>query len=524
MDNCCSSLIGLPFKLGSLITEEPGFASCVNSTAIELLTNTGCLFSEPKLPLFPVTLEDKIPSFEIPQNGVIIKIESSCNMSKDCDDESCLIVSYAINKEIKGDDPTALVGGPLSSIVDSQLSEPISNDHSDKMMTSNICHGIIKKPESWVSEIVGDLNSVEENGEAVTVREPKRTFSASILEVPQETKMIKQNLPSDFPPRWGSNSICGRRAEMEDSVMALPRFLEIPSRMLSDSALFTSIHKDLTGHFFGVYDGHGGSQVSTYCRERLHLALADEIRVVKENLGVETGECNSKGRWLEVFGKCFRRLDDEVGGFAKGDLNSAYGTPLTPIAPDSVGSTAVVAVVCWTHIVVANCGDSRAVLNRGKEPMPLSVDHRPNSEDECARIEAAGGKVINWDGYRVSGVLAVSRSIGDRYLRPYVISDPEIMIVPRTKEDECLILASDGLWDVIKNEEACHLARKRILLWHKKYGPTLSRGGDHIDPAAQDAADYLSRLAFQRGSRDNISVIVIDLKSHRKFKKKDAKV
>ncbi|KAL6496508.1 hypothetical protein OROGR_029766 [Orobanche gracilis] len=459
MDDC-SSLIGLPFKLGSLITEEPDFAGCVDNTAIELLTNTGCLFSEPK-------------------NGVIIKIESSCDMYKDCGDESSFIFGYAINKEIKGYDPTALVGGLLSGIVDSQLSEPISND----------------------------LISVEENGEAVRVREPKRTFSASILEFPQETKMMKQNLPSDFPPRWGSISICGRRAEMEDSVMALPRFLEIPSRMLSDSALFTSLHKDLTGHFFGVYDGHGGSQVSTYCRERLHLALADEICVVRENMGVESGEPNLKGRWLEIFGKCFRRLDDEVGGFAKGDLNSAYGTPLTPIAPDSVGSTAVVAVVCRTHIVVANCGDSRAVLNRGKRPMPLSVDHRPNSEDECARIEAAGGKVINWDGYRVSGVLAVSRSIGDRYLRPYVISDPEIMIVPRTKEDECLILASDGLWDVVKNEEACDLARKRLLLWHKKNRPTLSRGGDHIDPAAQDAADYLSRLALQRGSRDNISVI-----------------
>ncbi|KAL6496486.1 hypothetical protein OROGR_029744 [Orobanche gracilis] len=475
MDDC-SSLIGLPFKLGSLITEEPGFAGCVDSTSIELLTNTGCLFSETR-------------------NGVIIKIQSSFDIYKDCGDESSFIFSYAINKEIKGYDPTALVGGQLSGIVDSQLSEPISND----------------------------LISVEENGESVRVREPKRTLSASILEFPQETKMIKQNLPSDFPPRWGSNSICGRRAEMEDSVMALPRFLEIPSRMLSDSALFTSLHKDLTGHFFGVYDGHGGSQVSTYCRERLHLALADEIRVVKENTCVESGERNLKGRWLEIFGKCFRRLDDEIGGFAKGDLNSAYDTPLTPIAP--VGSTAVVAVVCRTHIVVANCGDSRAVLNRGKQPMLLSVDHRPNSEDECARIEAAGGKVINWDGYRVSGVLAVSRSIGDRYLRPYVISDPEIMIVPRTKEDECLILASDGLWDVVENEEACDLARKRLLLWHKKNGPTLSReGGDHIDPAAQDAADYISRLALQRGSRDNISVIVIDLKAHRKFKKKDAKV
>lgn len=109
---------------------------------------------------------------------------------------------------------------------------------------------------------------------------------------------------------------------------------------------------------------------------------------------------------------------------------------------------------------------------------------------------------------------------GDGYLEPFVIPDPEIMFVPRTKEDECLILASDGLWDVVKNEEACDLARKRILLWHKKNSPVSSTRGEDIDPAAQDAADYLSKLALQRGSKDNISVIVVDLKAQRKFKKK----
>lgn len=101
------------------------------------------------------------------------------------------------------------------------------------------------------------------------------------------------------------------------------------------------------------------------------------------------------------------------------------------------------------------------------------------------------------------------------------MADPEIMFVSRTKEDECLILASDGLWDVITNEEACDLARKRILLWHKKNGDTLPKErGTGTDPAAQDAADYLSKLAFQRGSADNISVIVVDLKAQRKFKRK----
>ncbi|KAL0426837.1 UNVERIFIED_CONTAM: protein phosphatase 2C 7 [Sesamum latifolium] len=548
-----SPLVALPCKLGNLISDESVFASCVDIAGIELITNRRSLFSEPsmtKLPLVPITLENRNSSSSVQQNGVLLKIESNCDNSKDGEDnilvrkrqsESCLIFGNGINSELKGNDPTALVRGPLAGIRDSPYAtngtnslcigecivletnlEPKPHNQLDK--SNSISHSM-KKSESWVStitsEIGDDLVTVEKTGEAVSMREPKRTFSTSLLEVSEEMKTNKQILHSNYQPLWGVTSICGRRQEMEDAVVALPRFVKIPSQMLSDSPLFSSIHQDLTAHLFGVYDGHGGSQVANYCRERLHLALSEEIDIAKENLHTEIGERNLKDQWLRVFLKCFHRLDNEVGGFPRFDDNIASNPPLPPIAPESVGSTAVVAVVCSTHIIVANCGDSRAVLYRGKVPMPLSVDHKPNREDECARIEAAGGKVINWDGYRVSGVLAVSRSIGDRYLRPYVVADPEIMFVPRTKEDECLILASDGLWDVMTNDEACDLARRRILLWHKKNGATLSkeRGAD-IDPAAQDAAAYLSQLAFQRGSRDNISVIVVDLKAQRKFKKK----
>ncbi|XP_066398849.1 probable protein phosphatase 2C 68 [Miscanthus floridulus] len=79
----------------------------------------------------------------------------------------------------------------------------------------------------------------------------------------------------------------------------------------------------------------------------------------------------------------------------------------------AASSRAVLALVCSSHVIVANYGDSRAVLCRGKQPLALSVDHKPNREDEYARIEAQGGKVINWNGYRVLGVLAMSRSIDD---------------------------------------------------------------------------------------------------------------
>ncbi|PUZ56109.1 hypothetical protein GQ55_5G269600 [Panicum hallii var. hallii] len=338
----------------------------------------------------------------------------------------------------------------------------------------------------------------------------------------------------DCVPLWGYKSICGRRPEMEDAVATVPRFFDVPLWMLTGNAVIDGLDPmtfRLPAHFFGVYDGHGGAQVANYCRERLHVALVEQLgRIQGTVCAANLGDVEFKKQWEKAFVDCFARVDDEVGGKVTrgggdgtGTSDAAVAIVPEPVAPETVGSTAVVAVICSSHIIVSNCGDSRAVLCRGKQPVPLSVDHKPNREDEYARIEAEGGKVIQWNGYRVFGVLAMSRSIGDRYLKPWIIPVPEVTIVPRAKDDECLVLASDGLWDVMSNEEVCDVARKRILLWHKKNGTSSSsapRVGDSADPAAQAAAECLSKLALQKGSKDNITVVVVDLKAQRKFKSK----
>ena len=80
------------------------------------------------------------------------------------------------------------------------------------------------------------------------------------------------------------------------------------------------------------------------------------------------------------------------------------------------------------------------------------MDHKPNSKEERERIEAAGGVVV-WAGtWRVGGVLAVSRAFGDKPLKRFVISDPHIQEEQLQRGDEFVILASDGLWDVLTNE------------------------------------------------------------------------
>jgi hypothetical protein len=82
----------------------------------------------------------------------------------------------------------------------------------------------------------------------------------------------------------------------------------------------------------------------------------------------------------------------------------------------------------------------------------MTTDHKPNTKEERQRIEKAGGVVV-WAGtWRVGGVLAVSRAFGDRPLKPFVIPTPDIQDEWLSHDDEFLILASDGLWDVVSNQ------------------------------------------------------------------------
>ncbi|CAL1409705.1 unnamed protein product [Linum trigynum] len=276
--------------------------------------------------------------------------------------------------------------------------------------------------------------------------------------------------PGNDAVSWGSASAIGGRKEMEDAVA-----VELGFKGEYD--------------FFGVYDGHGGAGVAEACRERLHELLAEEI-----------GGAAAVAEWGGVMERCFGRMDGMVEEKDR-----------------MVGSTAVVAVVGKEEVVVANCGDCRAVLCRRGGVVPLSSDHKPDRPDELERVEAAGGRVINWNGYRVLGVLSTSRSIGDEYLKPFIISTPEVVVTKRSPEDEFLILGSDGLWDVITNEDACQVVRRCL-----KGRMRRRRGSSQEPPAAgmeligqggraAEAAAVLAELAMARGSKDNISVIVVEL-------------
>ncbi|XVF49116.1 hypothetical protein PTKIN_Ptkin03bG0242500 [Pterospermum kingtungense] len=205
---------------------------------------------------------------------------------------------------------------------------------------------------------------------------------------------------------WGFTSVIGRRREMEDAVAVIPAFMSRTCDHVGGCTAPGSRTSDEISplHFFGVYDGHGGSQVAKFCAERMHGVISEEWdREV-------VGSSEWQRRWEVAFSSSFEKTDNEV-------LTAA-------VAPDMVGSTAVVVVLSGCQIITSNCGDSRAVLCRGTETIPLTVDQKPDRQDELMRIEREEGKVINWNGARVFGVLAMSRAIGSPLsLHLYFISN-----------------------------------------------------------------------------------------------------
>ncbi|CAI9093037.1 OLC1v1028438C1 [Oldenlandia corymbosa var. corymbosa] len=203
-------------------------------------------------------------------------------------------------------------------------------------------------------------------------------------------------------------------------------------KFMEDAHKIVSCPLDKKG-FFGVYDGHGGSKAAEFVAENLHSNI---LEVLKNSSGNAPKEEEIKAGYLKT--------DQDF-------LKQGVGS----------GACCVTALIEGKDIVVSNLGDCRAVLCRGGTAEALTKDHRAAQEDERKRIEDKGGFVQNHRGaWRVHGILAVSRSIGDAHLKDWVIAEPDTKIISLSKDMEYLVLASDGLWEEVGNQEAAEIVSR----------------------------------------------------------------
>jgi serine/threonine protein phosphatase PrpC len=234
--------------------------------------------------------------------------------------------------------------------------------------------------------------------------------------------------------------------------------------------LAMSTSRENTG-YFAVYDGHGGKAAVDLVSQNLHRHLQHELNSATPEVAIR---------------QAFLKTDAEMKG------KPAYA---------ECGSTAVCALILPSAqgrtLLAANAGDARAVLARVGpggilEAVRLTRDHKPDVYEESVRVAKAGGWVMRG---RLDGSLAVSRALGDfNYKERGLICEPDVLTCELDERHLFLILACDGLWDVVKDEEAvlqvCHMEKSRAM------------------------AQALVDLAMNKGTTDNVTVMVVRLQKH----------
>jgi serine/threonine protein phosphatase PrpC len=215
--------------------------------------------------------------------------------------------------------------------------------------------------------------------------------------------------------------------------------------------------------FFSLYDGHGGSEPVIYVKDRMPVLFQE---CLEHNQGVEIAMVNA-----------FDKIDEE----------------LKSCDSENTGCTACVVYICVENgrrvLYCANVGDTRCVLVTSEDVNTLTQDHKCSVTSEVKRVREGGGVILSG---RVFGQLVLTRALGDLALKGYgVIPTPHVIKIEIEERHKYVVLASDGVWDVMKNEDVLKLSKDVV----------------NVD----DFSKNLVMNSVKEGSRDNISCIVIRL-------------
>eukprot|EP00755_Sulcionema_specki_P036735 Sspe_Gene.22493::Locus_8573_Transcript_1_1_Confidence_1.000_Length_3755::g.22493::m.22493 len=227
----------------------------------------------------------------------------------------------------------------------------------------------------------------------------------------------------------------GQRSVMEDLTCVIPHItnclLDGSKGTPEERHLHSKSHKawvDVTELYAAVFDGHQGLEAASYAQDHLHHHL---VRSPHYATNVE-----------EALRDAFCKTHDAFLTIAEETFCDA-------------GTTASVSLVLGSKLHVANVGDSGAVLCRAGQALVLSERHHVTNVKEVSAVKGRGGTILNVSGQdRVDGCVTVTRAIGDRKIQKHLSHLPHVVTTEVTEEDSFLILATDGLWDVIPPTEA----------------------------------------------------------------------
>jgi len=277
-----------------------------------------------------------------------------------------------------------------------------------------------------------DANEMSVEAVAAIITAERDAYRASLLKAEQELECKVPTLQIGYVTRRGAHAFNEDRHTNLDL-----------STKLSKEALERRGGLDAC-HFWGVYDGHGGWAASEYTSRHL---VEHMIKELQGTCDIEEGLC-----------KAFKATEDEI-------------VHIEETTEEDSGTCATCVVMTGLELSFAHVGDCRAIVASGVTPQgeiakvlkqhELTHDHRGEYEGEKERIYSVGGKMV--DG-RVNGGLIPSRTLGDLSHKVKcpgaVIAEPVVNSYKLTREDQYLIIASDGLWDDMSSDRVCAVVRK----------------------------------------------------------------
>ena len=232
------------------------------------------------------------------------------------------------------------------------------------------------------------------------------------------------------------------------------------------------LNKKLNCSYFGLFDGHCGKEVGIYLMENLHKIISQEIK--NNNIDILD---NLK----DIIKNSFEKIDKEINSQNFKNETGSTGTILL-LYKDNSSKTG-------KSLLCANVGDSKAYLISKKEVKLITKDHKCCDANEVKRIRDTGGIVFR---ERVFGTLMLTRSFGDKEMKKYgVLSTPDIFCHNIEEDDLFVVIASDGVWDVVEEDEIFKFAQDKI--------------------SSNDFSKKITELAKERETHDNISCIVVKL-------------
>ncbi|MBA0601274.1 hypothetical protein Gohar_020448 [Gossypium harknessii] len=313
-----------------------------------------------------------------------------------------------------------------------------------------------------------------------------------------------------------------------------------------ESGPLSSFQSGPYGTFVGIYDGHGGPEAARFINEHLfdYIKISEFLLLmdlVTNSKAINDAEFTTEnhGMSADVINKAFLATEEDFLTLVKKQWLSK---PLIA----SVGSCCLVGIVCSGLLYVANVGDSRVVLGRLEKAfkevkaIQLSTEHNVRCEsvrEELQSLHPDDPKIVvlRHKVWRVKGIIQIARSIGDAYLKkdefnkepllprfrvsepfekPILQAKPSILVQKLSPKDRFLIFASDGLWELLSNQDAVNIvnACPRTGIARKLVKAALR------EAAKKREMRYSDLKKVDRGVRrhfhDDITVIVLFLDSH----------